>query len=408
MTASGDAGGPHGATTRELSRLNSTTIVKLLRDAGALSRQEIGARTGLSPATVNRLTASLLRDGVIVVAGNEPSTGGRPSVLLRFAGETRVVVALQLLADRIVGVLVDLDGKIVLRRVASFAHPIGEDTPAAEVEHEQAAQVDQLIELAGMLIAAAAGMGSPCLAVGLAVPGNVDASGTVPHMPEMGWSETALGALLRDRIGLPVVVENDANALAWGEFTRGAGRGSAGMVALLIGRGLGAGIVSGGELHRGATARAGEIGYLLTTRGAFSRSFTDHGDLEDRIGSVALTRAARERGIPIPETGWMAAEDVFALSSAGNAEAAALELEIFDMAAFAATALVAVLDPGLLVVGSSYGDAGRLVREIRTRLEGRVIRVPPVVAAALREDAVIIGAAELAAAEVHDFASLSR
>jgi predicted NBD/HSP70 family sugar kinase len=407
MTSASESGSRHGATTRELSRVNSTTIVRLLRESGALSRQEISARTGLSSATVNRLTSTLLGDKVIAVAGNEPSRGGRPSVLLRFAGETRLVAALQLLADRAVGVLVDLDGKIVFRKVASFSNPIPEDAKADAIEREQAVQVDQLVELAGALIATAKGMGSPCLAVGVAVPGNVDAAGTVARMPEMGWNETPLGRLLRERVKLPLVIENDANALAWGELTRGAGRGSAGMVALLIGRGLGAGIISGAELHRGGSARAGEVGYLLTNRAAVSRYFTDHGDLEDRIGSVALTRTARERGIPIPATGWMAAEDVFALSAAGNADAAELELEIFDMASIAATALVAVLDPDLLVVGSSYGDADRLVAEIHKRLAGRVISVPRIVAATLREDAVIIGAAELAAAEVHDFAYLS-
>jgi len=86
------------ATTSTLARVNQTAIIEALRESGALSRQQLGVKTGLSPATINRLTASLIDDGLVVAAGQEPSTGGRPSVLLRYAGSSRLVAAIQLRA----------------------------------------------------------------------------------------------------------------------------------------------------------------------------------------------------------------------------------------------------------------------------------------------------------------------
>ncbi len=390
------------ATTSTLARVNQTAIIEALRESGALSRQQLGVRTGLSPATINRLTASLIDDGLVVAAGQEPSTGGRPSVLLRYAGSSRLVAAIQLRADTVTGILVDFDGKVVFRRSVALA-------TGQEGSPDQERGLRTIFKLFDDLIATADSMGTPCLAVGVAVPGVVQQpDGVVGTMPEFGWTGVPFGQLLRARTSLPIVVENDANALAYGELHAGAGRGLSSLVALFLENGLGAGIVANGELHRGARAEAGEIGYLLMERSSLERSYDARGDLEDRIGSLALTARARERGMPIPASGSLTAEDVFELARDGNADAQELADEILDMVAIAVAALVIVLDPELVVVGSSFvGSADTVIPGIQERLRGRIIRVPRIEPATHREDAVLLGAAELAAAEVNGFAYLA-
>ncbi|MDQ1571428.1 MAG: hypothetical protein QOF79_2102 [Actinomycetota bacterium] len=398
------------ATTSTLARVNQTAILEALRSSGALSRQQIGTVTGLSPATVNRLTAALIDDGVVEQAGQEPSTGGRPSILLRYSGGSRLVAAMKVHADRASGVRVDFDGNIVFRRDAVFAPtPIPADRSAEAAARDQKEQLGLILELFDQLLATATSMGAPCLAVGVAVPGVVQfPEGSVGRMPEFGWNDVPLGRLLRERSEVPIVVENDANALAFGELHRGAGKGLSSLVALFLDRGFGAGIITNGELHRGARAEAGEVGYLLMDRAALNRSYNEYGDLEDRIGSVALTRQALERGIPIPEKGVVTAEDIFALANDGNEAAREIADEILDMVSIAIAALVIVLDPELVVVGSSFlGSAETAIPAIQRRLTGRIIRVPRVEAATFREDAVLLGAAELAATEVNDFAYLA-
>ncbi|MDR6610786.1 ROK family transcriptional regulator [Leifsonia sp. 1010] len=402
------------ATTSTLARVNQTAIIEALRESGALSRQQLGLKTGLSPATINRLTAALIEDGLVVAAGQEPSTGGRPSVLLRYAGSSRLVAAIQLRAETVTGILVDFDGKIVFRRSVPLGarqagDPAGADTESPERAADQDRQLRKVFRLFDDLIATADSMGTPCLAVGIAVPGVVQQpDGVVGTMPEFGWTGVPFGTLLRQRTTLPVVVENDANALAFGELHTGAGRGLSSLVALFLENGLGAGIVANGELHRGARAEAGEIGYLLMERSSLERSYDARGDLEDRIGSLALTQRARERGIPLPDGGSLTAEDVFELARDGNADAQELADEILDMVAIAVAALVIVLDPELVVVGSSFvGSSDTVIPGIQERLRGRIIRVPRIEPATHREDAVLLGAAELAAAEVNGFAYLA-
>lgn len=397
-----------GATTRALAQVNSTSITELLRQSGALSRQEIRLRTGLSPATVNRLTAELIKTGVLVVAGHEPSSGGRPSILLRYAGDAKLVAAIQLHAERAAGVLVDLDGQVVLRRESALPGGLEPGASAEAVSQRQAMQLTLMIDLINLLIDAARGLGAPCVSIGVAVPGTVaPPDGLVARMPEIGWNEVPLGRILKERFDLPIIVENDANALAFGELSRGAGRGTSSLVALLLGRGLGAGIITNGELHRGASAKAGEVGYLLVDRTAFARSYDQHGDLEDRIGSVALTRQAQERGIPLPPSGRITAEDIFQLAAEGHDAAREMTDEILDLISLTIAALVTVLDPELVVIASNFGSAERFVPAIHKRLTGRIMEVPRLVPTTFREDAVLLGVAELAAAEVNQFTYLS-
>ena len=302
----------------------------------------------------------------------------------------------------------DLDGQIVFRREVALPGALTRGAPADVISREQSEQLALVMGLLDFLVAAARGLGAPCVAVGVAVPGTVEPPfGSVARMPEIGWNEVPLGRILADRFDLPIVVENDANALAFGELHRGSGAGTSSLVALLLGRGLGAGIIANGELHRGFSAKAGEVGYLLVDRTAFGRSYDEHGDLEDRIGSLALTRQARERGIPLPAGGLITAEDIFALASDGSPAAGEMAEEILDLVSLAIAALVIILDPELVVVGSSFGNAESFVPAIQKRLTGRIIEVPRLEAARFREDAVLIGIAELAAAEVNQFTYLS-
>jgi len=400
------------ATTSALARVNRTTILETLRNSGTLSRQRIGAVTGLSPATVNRLTAGLIEEGLVASAGQEPSTGGRPSVLLRYAGGSRLVAAIQLRADRASGILVDFDAKIVFRREIIFdPRPFrpSEHPDAVTRAGEREGGLAQTIELFDLLIRTAQTIGTPCLAVGLAVPGVVQhPEGRVGRMPELGWEGVQLGSLLRRRTSLPIVIENDANALAFGELHRGAGQGVNSLVALVLENGLGAGIITNRELHRGAHGEAGEIGYLLMDRSSLLRSYSDYGDLEDRIGSIALTRTARERGIKVAERELLTAGAIFSLASNGDAVARELGDEILDMVTIAIAAMVTILDPELVVVGSDFaGSSETVIPGIRERLTGRIISVPPLVAATHPNDGVLLGVAELAASEVNGFAYLA-
>jgi predicted NBD/HSP70 family sugar kinase len=391
------AGSRGTASSDAVARVNRTTIVELLRAAGMLSRQQIGDRTGLSPATVNRLTSALLAENVLAVAGHQPSNGGRPSVLLRYAGEGRLVAAVQVQAHQIQGALIDLDGRVV------FRHLRAESTPRPQAEPAGASwQLASVAQVVGTLLTTAAGLAVPCVAVGVAVPGAVQVpEGSVSAMPHVGWSAMRLGDHLRDRYQLPVVVENDANCLAFGELQRGVGGPS--LVAVLVDEGVGAGIIANGQLHRGARAEAGEIGFLLVDRSSLGGAHEERGDLESRVSPGVLARQLEEHGLPLPAAGAVTAQYVLELARLEVRGAAEIAAQVLDLIALGVAALVVVLDPEVVVIDSGLTGA---VPAIHERLYHRIARLPRIAPATYGADGVLVGAAELAAAQVNSFAYL--
>lgn len=361
------------ATNADVTRINRTAILDALRTAGPLGRAELVAATGLASATVHRLCARMVEEGLL---GVERDTGGvgRPTHRYRHLGEARTVVAVDVTSAIARGALIDLDGETRHTETQQLQDADGHLTASSRLEGVGV--------LAERLIRVAAGIGSPAQGIGLSVPGVVDADGAVSDSVELGWNGLAVRDALQTRTGLPVVVENDANAVTIGEWTHGAGQGTGDLAALVFGIGVGAGIVSGDRLVRGAGAAAGEIGYLITDPQAFSQPRPTGGDLETRVLALGGAGGA--------EASTMAVLDDESASGSADAE------RLLDHIAMSVAALSVILDCRVVIL------AGRLPRRtdllvggVTRRLEGRIPRPPAVVVGALGEDAALVGIGQL-------------
>jgi predicted NBD/HSP70 family sugar kinase len=370
------AAGRGTATNADVTRINRTAILDALRTGGPLNRAELVEATGLASATVHRLCARMVTEGLL---GIERDAGGigRPSHRYRHLGETRTVVAIDVTSPVARGVLIDLNGET--------RHADRQPLHDAGGRLTASARLDGVGALADRLIRSAADLGSPAQGIGLSVPGVVDADGSVSDSVELGWNGVAVRDILQTRTGLPVVVENDANAVTIGEWSRGAGQGTGDLAALVFGIGVGAGIVSGDRLVRGAGAAAGEIGDLIADPDAFRRPRTAAGDLETRVLSLGATGGA-------------AASTMAVLDEAGGpgSEAANRAERLLDHIAMSVAALSVILDCRVVIL------AGRLPRRtdllvdgITRRLDGRIPRPPALVVGALGEDAALVGIGQL-------------
>jgi glucokinase len=251
------------------------------------------------------------------------------------------------------------------------------------------------------------------LPVGCGYPGLVTREGLARYGPNVGMAEYPLGDALRERLRTDrVVVDNDANAAAWGEFRVGAGQAVRDtMVLYTLGTGVGGGLVVGGRLHRGAHGFAGELGHVVLRVGGAPGPSGIDGTLEAYSSGTAIGRTAAERhargdfdGTPLegPEPPDGAA--VTAAAEAGVAAAVEVLADAGRHLGIAAAGLVNVLDPELVVVGGGAGAAGELVLgPARAALAAHVLGpghrpAVPVVPAALGERAGLVGAALLALA----------
>ncbi|MYQ83904.1 MULTISPECIES: ROK family transcriptional regulator [unclassified Streptomyces] len=260
-----------GVNLPALRTHNAALVLDLLRVAGArgISRLELAERTGLTPQAVSKITARLRAEGLVAGAGHRVSTGGKPRTVLRLVPDAGYAVGLHLDRDGLTAVLVDLSGAVAGSRTA----PLDLGAPADEVLAAAADAVTAVRDGGAVAAAGEGGAGSavrgggagpvdrPVLGVGVAVPGPLDHRGGVLHrvtgFPQ--WDGYPLRDALAVRTGLPVVVDKDTNAAALGLALRAEGGGD--FAYLHLGTGLGAGLVLGGALHRGARTGAGEFGH---------------------------------------------------------------------------------------------------------------------------------------------------
>jgi glucokinase len=251
--------------------------------------------------------------------------------------------------------------------------------------------------------------------IGVGAAGYIDADrANVLFAPNLAWRETPLRAKIADRLDTDVVIENDANAAAWGEFKFGAGDGDPDLVCLTIGTGIGGGLVIGGALHRGRFGIAGEPGHMRVVPGGRLCGCGNHGCWEQYASGTALVRAAREIATERKDDAkrllQLAGGDVEAIDgpvvtrAAQEEDAAALDCfdEVGRWLGQGMADLAAILDPGRFVIGGGVAEAGELLlRPARENfgisLSGRGHRpVAVIVPARLGTDAGVIGAADLA------------
>ncbi|MFD8070659.1 ROK family transcriptional regulator [Streptomyces parvulus] len=283
-------GGAGGANLLALRSHNTALVLDLLRGAGAegISRLELAERTGLTPQAVSKITARLRERGLAAEAGRRASTGGKPRTVLRLVPEAGHAIGVHLDRDELRAVLVDLDGAVVGERRVPLDLGAGADAVVEAVAGTaRELTADTLCPPDGSVAAVStprppdgsvAAVSTPrppdgtlaaaptLLGLGVALPGPLDHVRGVLHrvtgFPE--WDGFPLRDALEERLGVPVVVDKDTNAAALG-LTAGGDRGpaTASFAYLHLGTGLGAGLVIGGAVHRGARTGAGEFGHQV-------------------------------------------------------------------------------------------------------------------------------------------------
>lgn len=236
-----------GANLPTLRHHNAALVLDLLRVAGerGISRLELAERTGLTPQAVSKITTRLRAEGLAAEAGHRASTGGKPRTVLRLVPDAGYAVGLHLDRDELTAVLVDLAGTPVAARTSAL---------------DLGAPADEVVADAAQAAEAVRGR-RPVVGLGVAMPGPLDHRDGVLHrvtgFPQ--WDGFPLRDALAARTGVAVVVDKDTNAAALGLALREPD--GADFAYLHLGTGLGAGLVLGGELHRGARTGAGEFGH---------------------------------------------------------------------------------------------------------------------------------------------------
>ena len=373
-------------------------MLEFIRQVGPVSRAQIARDSGLSKPTVSQALAALERAKLVREAGRTSGGKGPTAILYALNPRAGWVVGLDVGRDRVRAAIADLTGEIVARtderaRVRSADSLIGQ---LGEIAHALASEAG--IRRNQITVAV---VGSP--GVFEASRGQVVLAHNLP-----GWGREGLAEVVQRALGTRVAFENDVNLATLGERWRGLGKGVENFVYLHVATGVGMGLVLNGELFRGSTGAAGEVGYLplgdADPHGAKARR---RGALEGALGAEGVVTLARTAGIRAPLT----PRRIFDAARAGDARALGVVQGVAQRIALAIAAIVPVVDPELVILGGGVGRNGDLLLEpVREELAELSPFRPRVEVSALGEDSELVGAVSMAlqAAQEQLFARSTR
>jgi glucokinase-like ROK family protein len=372
-------------------------LLRLLRDDGPRSRAELGDAAGLSRS---RLAVELERLdglGLVETAGLAASRGGRRSSIVQIARHTRF------LGIDIGATSIDVavtDGEL---RVLSHAQePI-------DIRHGPEVVLGRALELVGKLRAGDVAPGF--VGAGAGVPGPVSFREGVPVSPPImpGWNNFPVRETFNAELGCPVLVDNDVNIMALGEKHSGLAKSVDDFLFVKLGTGIGCGIVVGGQVYRGVSGSAGDIGHIRVDDAGPICMCGNTGCLEAFCGGAALARdaltAARsgssdELAGLLARAGTLTAADVATAAAAGDPVAVGMVRDSGRRVGGVLAGLVSFFNPGLVVIGGGVAGFGHpLLAEIRGVVYRRSLPLAtgnmPIVLSELGGAAGVVGAARL-------------
>ncbi len=337
--------------------MNRNLVLNVLR-RGAASRADVVRTTGLSPATVSLIVSELIESGLVNEVGEGKSSGGRPPLVLRLDDERNYVVGVKLMRHVISLAVTDLRAEVLYSELVELE--ASEVSPSAVLESLCAA-VERVTVKAGLQLDQVVGIG-----VGLA--GLVDAeAGLCRYSPSFGWTDVPVAGPISERLGRPVLVDNDVNTLTVAEQWFGRGHGVDNFIVVTVGEGVGAGIVVDGRLYRGAKGAAGEIGHLRLDGDAVRCRCGGQGCLEAVSSDGAVRRylaEAGERGEPsaIPDhmTTSITISAVREAAEGGDDVAARALQRAGHMLGVGIAMIVNLLNPRLVILSGEGAQAGPL------------------------------------------------
>ncbi|WP_202516901.1 ROK family protein [Streptomyces sp. SID685] len=384
--------GRNGMNSRSGSQAGAGDLLELVRSGRAVTRGALQQATGLSRATVGQRLDRLFRAGWLREGAGGPvdsPLGGRPSITLEFDGDHAVVLVADLDTRHARAAVLSLTGEILAEHSGTLVIGEGPDLVLAELGR----WFGELLEKAGQRPAEVCG-------IGLAVPGPVDsATGRVVQPPMMpGWDgydiTGRLSRALTEHTGappVPVLVDNDANLMAYGE-QRAGHPDCAAFVLVKVSTGIGAGVVVDGSIYRGIDGGAGDIGHIRVGADALCRCGS-YGCLAAVASGGAVARRLAAAGVPAAS-----GSDVRDLLAAGHPEAAALAREAGRRVGDVLATVVTLLNPGVLMIAGDLAGTPFLtgVRELLyQRALPRSTAHLDVVTSRLGERAALIGAGAL-------------
>jgi len=320
------------------------TLLQYLRDGVPRTRRQLADATGLGRSTVAQRVDALLASELVGAAGEATSSGGRPPTQFAFNPAARVVLAADVGATHVRLALTDLAATVLVTEVVDLDVGLGPE-----------AVLGWIVEHGRALLARAGRQDGDLAGVGIGLPGPVEhATGRPTNPPIMpGWDGFDVPGFVSDALGVVVTVDNDVNVMALGEHSIGF-RDVDHLMFVKVATGIGSGIISDGELRRGAQGAAGDLGHIQVPHDVDAVCRCGNvGCLEAVASGAAVATRLRTMGVDARSS-----REVVGLVRGGSVPATRLVREAGRTIGEVLASAVSLLNPSVIVIGGSLSQAG--------------------------------------------------
>jgi len=359
-----------------MRQMNLSAILHHLRENAPISRATLAEMTGLNKTTVSSLVGELIECQFVREIGlRQSSSAGRRAVLLTLNPQAGCIVSCEIGVDFVSVITADFASEIVWRHQDRTDPAMG-----------QAAIVERSIGLLQRAAEEGRALCGPLLGAAVGVPGLVDqGTGTLLFAPNLGWENVRLRAILQQAFEVPVFVDNEANLAALGEHYFGAARGHQEVLYVSAGVGLGGGVVHAGQVCRGVSGMAGELGHMTMdpdgelcncgNRGCWETQVSQQALFQQVKQAIGAGQASRLPQIVNGDLGRLTVPIVADAARGGDA----LALEALDALGhrlgIGIASLVNVLNPELVVFGGIFSPAWEfLLPAVTEEMQKRALR----------------------------------
>ena len=334
-----------------VKKINKTLVLNMIKENGPLSRATVAHKLGLNRATVSSLVSELIDEKLVYESGIGESNGGRRPVMLLFNNLAGYTISVDVGVNYILGVLTNLGGKIIQEK----------NIPIKDTSYQIV--VSQIKNIIRFLIKEMPDSPYGLLGIGIGVPGVVDTEGKILIAPNLGWRNVTFKKELEKEFNTEVIIENEANAGAYGEKKWGIGHKASDLIYLSIGIGIGTGLIIKNELYRGINGYAGELGHMIIDINGHKCRCGNYGCWELYASENTLLKEARDLSYFKNKHAEPTLELLMALAEQGNEEVIALFSEIGKYLGIGITNIIKCFNPKQIIIGNRLALAKKWIQK---------------------------------------------